>query len=124
FDCRVHGIDLSPAFVAAATYLAERVGLAGKVAYQCGDAQAMPYESVVAGPERPAHFPVPWSRGPATTFLVTPTDMRSVLELAGFRVVDWKDSSEAGIAWSPSSAKRAPRRRRPAHRHRPLACTW
>jgi len=35
FDCQVHGIDLSPPFVAAATYLAQRAGLGGKVTYEC-----------------------------------------------------------------------------------------
>lgn len=138
FDCRVEGVDLSPAFVAAAAYLAERAGLAGKVAYQCADAQAMPYQSgrfdlawtqhvamniadrarlygevhrvlrprgrfaiydVVTGPGGPVHFPVPWSRGPGTSFLVTPEAMRTVLEQSGFRVVDWKDSTEPGAAW-------------------------
>jgi SAM-dependent methyltransferase len=144
YDCRVHGIDLSPAFVAAAIYLAERAGLADKVAYQCGDALALPYEDgrfdlawtqhvamniadrarlygevhrvlrpgghfaifdVVAGAGGPMHFPVPWSRGPETSFLVTPSDMRRTLEGAGFHVVDWKDSTEAGAAWFAEQRK-------------------
>ena len=42
--CRVQGIDLSPAFVEAATYLAGRAGLGGMVAYDCADALALPYE--------------------------------------------------------------------------------
>ncbi|HXP96874.1 MAG TPA: class I SAM-dependent methyltransferase [Telmatospirillum sp.] len=45
FDCRVAGIDLSAAFVDAATYLAERAGLGDKVAYDCADALAIPYEN-------------------------------------------------------------------------------
>jgi SAM-dependent methyltransferase len=45
FDCRVHGIDLSTPFVEAATYLAERTGLADKVTYECADALALPFDS-------------------------------------------------------------------------------
>jgi SAM-dependent methyltransferase len=144
FDCRVHGVDLSPAFVAAAAYLAQRTGLADKVTYQCADAQAMPYENgrfdlawtqhvamniadrarlygevhrvlrrggrfaiydVVAGTAGPIHYPVPWSRGPETSFLVAPDDMQQTLEGAGFRVVGWKDSTEAGAAWFAEQRK-------------------
>jgi len=144
FDCRVHGIDLSPAFVAAASYLAERAGLAGKVTYQSADALAMPFASgrfdlawtqhvamniadraclygevhrvvrpggrfaiydVVAGNAGPLHFPVPWSRGPETSFLVAPDAMRRTLEQAGFKVIDWQDKSETGVAWFAEQQK-------------------
>jgi SAM-dependent methyltransferase len=44
FGCEVRGIDLSPSFVDAAVYLAERTGLGGKVAYECGDALSLPYQ--------------------------------------------------------------------------------
>jgi len=44
FGCHVQGVDLSPAFVEAATYLARRAGLEDKVAYDCADALALPYE--------------------------------------------------------------------------------
>jgi SAM-dependent methyltransferase len=54
---------------------------------------------VVAGLMGPVHFPVPWSRGSETSFLVTPDAMRSMLEHASFRVVDWQDRTDVGIAW-------------------------
>jgi ubiquinone/menaquinone biosynthesis C-methylase UbiE len=44
YGCRVEGIDLSPSFVEAATYLAERSGLQDKVTYRCADALALPYK--------------------------------------------------------------------------------
>jgi len=43
FDCTVKGVDLSPAFVDAAAYLAERAGLSGKVSYDCASALSLPY---------------------------------------------------------------------------------
>ena len=44
FDCRVHGVDLNPAFVEAATWLADGAGLSDKVSYECADAAALPYQ--------------------------------------------------------------------------------
>src|SRR5260370_37460539 len=43
YGCRVWGVDLSPSFVEAATYLAKRCGLADKVDYQCADALSLPF---------------------------------------------------------------------------------
>ena len=146
FGCRVHGIDLSPAFVEAATYLAGRAGLTDKVGYECADALALPcgdarfdlawtqhvamniadraglygevarvlrpggrfaIYDIVAGTAGPLHFPVPWSPGPDTSFLVTPGAMRVILEQLGFRVVSWTDRTQAGIAWFEAQRARA-----------------
>ena len=41
--CRVTGIDLTPAYVAAAEELARRTGLADRIAYRVGSALAMPF---------------------------------------------------------------------------------
>jgi SAM-dependent methyltransferase len=45
FGCTVRGVDLSPSFTEAATYLASRTGLAHQVSYQCGNALALPFEA-------------------------------------------------------------------------------
>lgn len=44
FGCTVTGLDLSPSFVEAATYLTERCGLSARVAFQVGDAVHPPFE--------------------------------------------------------------------------------
>ncbi|HTJ98967.1 MAG TPA: methyltransferase domain-containing protein [Bordetella sp.] len=43
YGCAVRGIDLSPSFVDAATFLAERTGLSDRVDYQCANALALPF---------------------------------------------------------------------------------
>jgi ubiquinone/menaquinone biosynthesis C-methylase UbiE len=54
---------------------------------------------VLAGVNEPLHFPVPWSPGPETSFLLTESELRSTLENAGFRVLSWHDKTEDGINW-------------------------
>jgi SAM-dependent methyltransferase len=44
FGCRVTGVDLSPDFVEAATYLTARCGFSDRVAFQTGDALDLPFE--------------------------------------------------------------------------------
>lgn len=52
--CRVTGVDLTPGFVAVATLLAERTGLAGLVDYRCGDLLALDFPD--------AHFDVVYTQ--------------------------------------------------------------
>jgi SAM-dependent methyltransferase len=44
FECKVRGIDLSPAFIDAATYLTARCGLSDRVSFQVGDALNLPFD--------------------------------------------------------------------------------
>src|SRR5712672_1451996 len=45
------------------------------------------------------HYPVPWARTPATSFLLTAAATREVIEAAGFRTLAWQDDSEGGKTW-------------------------
>jgi ubiquinone/menaquinone biosynthesis C-methylase UbiE len=55
------------------------------------------YDVVSNGGE--PHYPVPWARTPATSFLLTADVTRAAIELAGFRALVWQDDSEAARAW-------------------------
>ena len=45
------------------------------------------------------HYPVPWARTPATSFLLTDAATRAAIEPVGFRTLAWQDDTEAGKAW-------------------------
>ena len=45
------------------------------------------------------HYPVPWARTPATSFLLTAAATREAIELAGFRTLAWQDGTEAAKGW-------------------------
>lgn len=61
---------------------------------------------ILAGPSGPVLFPVPWARSPETSFLVTPEELRKLLEQAGFRIASWADTTSAARAWFASLAER------------------
>jgi ubiquinone/menaquinone biosynthesis C-methylase UbiE len=54
---------------------------------------------VVAGSGEPLHFPVPWARGPATSFLLPAEPLRQLLSAAGFRALVWEDRSQWALEW-------------------------
>jgi SAM-dependent methyltransferase len=45
------------------------------------------------------HYPLPWARTPATSFLSSPAETREAIESAGFRTLVWQDDTEAAKAW-------------------------
>lgn len=45
------------------------------------------------------HYPAPWARTPATSFLLTAAATRDAIETAGFRTLAWQDDTEAAKAW-------------------------
>lgn len=61
---------------------------------------------VLAGPSGPVLFPVPWAHTPDTSFLVSPTELRRLLEEAAFTITDWSDTTEAARAWFVTLAEK------------------
>ncbi len=45
------------------------------------------------------HYPLPWARTPAASFLLTAAATREAIEPAGFRTLVWQDDTEAAKAW-------------------------
>jgi ubiquinone/menaquinone biosynthesis C-methylase UbiE len=55
------------------------------------------YDVVSNGAE--LHYPVPWARTAATSFLLTAAATREAVEQAGFRTLVWQDDTETAKAW-------------------------
>jgi ubiquinone/menaquinone biosynthesis C-methylase UbiE len=54
---------------------------------------------VIAASGEPLHYPVPWARSIATSFLRTTDELRALLEQQGFRIESWMDCTADGVAW-------------------------
>jgi ubiquinone/menaquinone biosynthesis C-methylase UbiE len=68
---------------------------------------------VEAGPNGAPTFPVPWASDPSSSFLVTPEEMRRIVEGAGLRIVAQEDGTAAAIANAREMAARIERSERP-----------
>lgn len=54
---------------------------------------------IMAGSVQPVHFPVPWARDPAISFLQPPEDIRALLAGLRFAEVAWVDKTAEAVAW-------------------------
>ncbi|MDX6644538.1 MAG: methyltransferase [Miltoncostaeaceae bacterium] len=64
-------------------------------------------DDLVAGPAGPPHYPLPWADDPSTSFLVGVDALRDTLERSGFAPLQWREQSEAGLAWFREMASRS-----------------
>jgi SAM-dependent methyltransferase len=54
------------------------------------------------------HYPVPWARTPATSFLLTAVATREAIQQCGFRTLAWRDDTEAAKTWIPQQRASGP----------------
>ena len=59
---------------------------------------------ILQGEGGKVHYPVPWARDPAISHLATPAEMRTLLQGAGFRILEEIDSTEQSEAWFKQAA--------------------
>jgi SAM-dependent methyltransferase len=52
---------------------------------------------MVAGPEQPIRFPVPWALEPQLSHLVSMDELRAITADAGFEVLAWNDLTETAV---------------------------
>ena len=69
---------------------------------------------VLAGSCGPVLYPVPWARTPDTSFLVSPQELRRLLQDTGFTVSDWRDSTAQAREWFVNLAEKIRREGFPA----------
>lgn len=90
----------------AATNIPNKTGLYREMYRVLKPGGTLAIYDILAGPSGPVLFPVPWARLPETSFVVTPEELRRLLDQAGFRIVDWADTTDAARAWFASLADR------------------
>jgi SAM-dependent methyltransferase len=63
---------------------------------------------IMAGPEGPPHFPVPWASLPTISFLRAPESVRQLIGGSGFRERVWRDGSATALSWLRDRLAAAP----------------
>jgi hypothetical protein len=63
---------------------------------------------IMAGPVSPIHFPVPWARDPAISFLRPPETVRALIMSTGFTEVAWIDETANALEWFQQRLAAAP----------------
>jgi ubiquinone/menaquinone biosynthesis C-methylase UbiE len=68
------------------------------------------FYEICAGSVTPIHFPVPWASDPSINFLVEPGDVRRMLSVAGFWMLEWRDVTAPALEWFQDKAASAAQR--------------
>ena len=83
----------------ASMNIADKAKLYGEILRVLRPGGRLALYDVLAGPGGAVHFPVPWARNPAISFLLSSRQLSETLAEAGFETLVWRDVTESGRAW-------------------------
>lgn len=63
---------------------------------------------IVAGPNQPIHFPVPWASDPEVSFLRPVEELLAIIGEAGLRRAEMRDNTDAALTWFRARASSMP----------------
>ena len=90
----------------AAMNIPDKAALYGEAARVLKPGGRLALYDILAGEGGMPHFPVPWARDPAHSHLVSPEDLKALLDGAGFEVQHCRERSEEGHAWFTAASER------------------
>ena len=73
----------------------DKAGLAREICRVLKPHGRLVWTETTQGPSGQPHYPLPWARNPDISFLVSAAELRSAMEKAGLRIVEWIDETEA-----------------------------
>lgn len=78
----------------ASMNISDKAGLYHEIARVVRHGGRFAFFDVLAGPNQPIHFPVPWASDQSFSFLLSPEGTRALITRAGFRELIWMTGAE------------------------------